>query len=121
MLERGNGRVELVEERTDAVSIIVKQIEGVMGKPNGAFKRVADPSIWGTISSGHEKVKALEERMDRELGGKPTTDVSGRAENCEESVGRSEQGRNCDGDFAGSTWQREGYHHFVETLPEVKG
>ena len=59
-----NDRLQRSKEQMDAVSLVVKQIEGVLGKPSGAFRRVANQSVWGTISSGHEKVKVLEERMD---------------------------------------------------------
>ena len=72
-----SARLKGVEEQVDAASMMVNQLEGVVGEPSGAFKKVADPSLWGTILSGHEKVRALDGRMDREMGRKEKLDAVG--------------------------------------------
>ena len=57
-----------MEERGDAISMVVIQLEGVLGKPSRAFRRVVNPYMWGTIALGHKKVKELEATVKREMG-----------------------------------------------------
>ena len=44
-LERTSMRLDGVEEQVDAASMLVRQIEGVMGKPSGAFRNTTLVSL----------------------------------------------------------------------------
>ena len=49
----------VVSKEVDGIGLLLNQLMGSVGKPGRVFKKLADPTVWGTLGSNTDWIQRL--------------------------------------------------------------